>query len=225
MRWKQNEWVPHLHFWLTTTLKDNHWLPTLSQGTNQWVHHYTPELKVHSMAWTVPDERAPNKAKWTRSLGSIGTHMKFCWFNIGRKVLRWLGTSTEAPSENYNVQLFVKSDRGSAIKKSIFCMAMPVHFGSTLSMPCWATFCWKVFDHLPSVTFCLPKVEKIRGLSQKSSLLFFVKSKNDARKTPCRGNLIFECRNTLIFSPVLSNALTRTAVSQRWSYQYIAGPS
>ncbi len=60
---------------------------------------------------------------------------------------------------------------------------------------------------------------------QKSCLLFFKKSKNDARKIPCRGNLIFECRNTLIFSPVLSNALTRAAVSQRWSYQYVAGPS
>ncbi len=66
---------------------------------------------------------------------------------------------------------------------------------------------------------------KIRELSQKSCLLFFLKSKNDARKIPCHGNLIFECRNTLIFSPVLSNALTRAAVSQRWSYQYVAGPS
>ncbi len=78
----------------------------------------------------------------------------------------------------------------------------------------------RVLERLP----CF-KYYNVQGLSQKSCLLFFYKSKNDARKIPCCGNLIFECRNTLIFSPVLSNALTHAAVSQKWSYQYVAGPS
>ncbi len=58
----------------------------------------------------------------------------------------------------------------------------------------------------------------VRGLSQKSCLLFFFKSKNDARKIPCRGNLsvgthwfFLQCLAMLWHA--------RVAVSQRWSYQ------